>query len=260
MDFVGYNSRAWDQLVAKGNVWTIPVSQEQIAAARASGVPNIVLTPQKSVPESWLAGLRGANVLCLAGGGGQQGPLLAACGANVTVFDNSPWQLDQDRQVAQREGLAIELVQGDMRDLSELSSEQFDLIVHPCSNTFVDDVRRVWQEAFRVLKSGGALIAGFCNPLVFIFDYERLEAGELVVRYSIPFSDIDDLPPGELEQFLAAGEAVCFGHTLEDQIGGQTDAGFSITGFYEDNWDNDSAYKHLSAHIACFAATRAIKS
>jgi len=30
---------------------------------------------------------------CLASGGGQQGPVLAAAGAHVTVFDNSPRQL-----------------------------------------------------------------------------------------------------------------------------------------------------------------------
>ena len=72
------------------------------------------------------------DVLCLASGGGQQGPILAAAGANVTVFDNSPAQLRQDELVARREGLSIRTVQGDMRDLSAFADGSFDLIFHPC--------------------------------------------------------------------------------------------------------------------------------
>ena len=40
------------------------------------------------MPADWFGDLAGAPVLCLASGGGQQGPLLAAAGARVTVFDN----------------------------------------------------------------------------------------------------------------------------------------------------------------------------
>jgi 2-polyprenyl-3-methyl-5-hydroxy-6-metoxy-1,4-benzoquinol methylase len=55
---------------------------------------------QKSVEfqHKWFPPLKGADVLCLASGGGQQGPILAATGANVTVFDNSPRQLEQDQR------------------------------------------------------------------------------------------------------------------------------------------------------------------
>ena len=44
---------------------------------------------------------------------GQGGaPVLAAPGAAVTVFDNSPAQLDRDRSVAEGEGLRLETVEG----------------------------------------------------------------------------------------------------------------------------------------------------
>ena len=97
----------------------MPVGPEEIARARR-GDWSLVLTPTKPVPADWFPPLAGLDVLCLASGGGQQGPILAAAGANVTVFDNSPNQLAQDRLVADREGLAIETVQGDMADLSRL--------------------------------------------------------------------------------------------------------------------------------------------
>src|SRR5262249_61569760 len=89
-------------------------------------------------------------------------------GAKVTVFDNSPRQLAQDRLVAEREGLSIETVQGDMRDLHVFGDESFQLVVHPCSNCFVPEVRPVWREVFRILAPSGTLLAGFINPAAFI--------------------------------------------------------------------------------------------
>ena len=106
MDVVSYNRSAWDKQVEEGNEWTVPVGPEIIAAARR-GEWSVVLTARKPVPPGWFPPLAGADVLCLASGGGQQGPVLAAAGANVTVFDNSPQQLARDRLVADRDGLAI---------------------------------------------------------------------------------------------------------------------------------------------------------
>ena len=103
------------------------------------------LTPTKSAPREWFPALQGIDLLCLAGGGGQQAPILAAAGAKVTSFDNSARQLERDQQVAQREGLTLRTVEGDMRDLSVFADGSFDLIVHPCSNMFVPEVQPVWQ-------------------------------------------------------------------------------------------------------------------
>src|SRR5262245_43032058 len=110
MDVVAYNRRAWDTQVNKGNRWTVPVSPELIAAARR-GEWELVLTPTLPVPRDWFPPLAGLDVLCLASGGGQQVPILAAAGASVTVLDNSGRQLAQDRHVAEREGLTIRTVQ-----------------------------------------------------------------------------------------------------------------------------------------------------
>ena len=166
MDVRAYNRGAWDRQVAGGNPWTVPVSAEEVARAR-QGDWQIVLTPTKPAPAEWFPPLQGADVLCLASGGGQQGPILAAAGARVTVFDNSPAQLAQDRAVAEREGLEIRTVEGDMRDLSALADDAFDLIVHPVSNLFVPQVQPVWREAYRVARAGGVLLVGFANPAMY---------------------------------------------------------------------------------------------
>ena len=44
------------------------------------GAGSIHLSDQRPVSQSWFPDLAGRPVLCLAGGGGQQGPILAAAG------------------------------------------------------------------------------------------------------------------------------------------------------------------------------------
>jgi SAM-dependent methyltransferase len=252
MDIRDYNRTAWDNEVSRGNVWTLPISAEVIAAAR-QGQWEVLLTETKPVPRAWFPDLKDLDVLCLASGGGQQAPILAATGARVTVLDNSPKQLEQDRKVAERDSLDLATIEGDMADLSMFEDESFDLIFHPCSNLFVADVRPVWQEAFRVLKFGGSLLAGFLNPVIYLFDHRLAEKGALQVRHALPYSDLSSIPKEECRQLIEKGDPLEFGHTLADQIGGQTRAGFLIKGFYEDYHRTHPAAQFTPTYIATLA-------
>jgi SAM-dependent methyltransferase len=254
MDIRDHNRSAWNKLVEGNDQWTVPVSPEVIAEARR-GEWEILLTDTKPVPRDWFPLIAGLDVLCLASGGGQQAPILAAAGARVTVLDNSPKQLEQDRLVAEREALDLRIVEGDMTDLSQFTDESFDLIFHPISNVFIADVRPVWKEAFRVLRRGGLLLAGFVNPLVFIFDGELEEQGVLEVRHALPYSDVESLSEEERQRRIERGDPLEFGHTLTDQIGGQLDAGFQLTAFYEDRQPR----RAIAQYTPIFIATRAVK-
>lgn len=251
-----YNKRAWNNLVAGGNNWTVPVAADVIAKAR-EGELSLLLTPTKPVPADWLGRLAGKRVLGLACGGGQQGPCLAAAGATVTILDNSPAQLAQDQGVAEREGLSLATIEGDMRDLSMFADETFDLIFHPCSNCFVPDVRPVWREAHRVLKRGGELLAGFVNPVVFMLDLAKEREGVAQLKYKQPFSAPDLAHDPEIKALRDKGEPLDFGHTLTDQIAGQLDAGLTLTGFYEDTWPDDPS--PIQRLMPAYIATRARK-
>ncbi len=255
-DITKYNRDAWNRAVAKGDQWTRPVSPDLIERARA-GDWNIVLTPQKPVPRDWFPDIRGKKVLCLAGGGGQQGPILAAAGAEVTVFDNSPAQLAQDRMVADREGLSLSTIEGDIRDLSCFQDETFHLIFHPCSNVFVPDIKPVWKEAARVLEFGGCLLAGFVNPVYFTMDPVLGAKGIAQMKYKIPYSDLESLNDEERKRYTDPGDPLEFGHSLEDQLGGQIEAGLVISKLFEDNWTEDKGVVHR--FINCYMATKAIK-
>lgn len=254
MNILMHNKQAWNRAVESGNRWTVPVSSQEIAQARA-GIWQVVLTPTRPVPASWFPPPAGLDVLCLASGGGQQGPILAAAGANVTVFDNSPAQLAQDRMVAERDHLALRTIEGDMADLSAFPDESFDLIVHPVSNVFVPDVRPVWREAGRVLRPGGALLAGVANPVIYLFDFELVDQGKLQVKHPLPYSDLTSLTAEERERLLSPDMPLEFGHLLEDQIGGQLDAGLVLLGFYEDRDPTEL----ISRYAPCYIATRALK-
>lgn len=253
-----HNREAWDRQVKNRNPWTIPVSAQEVASARM-GQWEIFLTPMRPVPEDWFPPLQGASVLCLASGGGQQGPILAAAGAEVTVFDNSPRQLEQDRYVAERDGLHLRTVEGDMRDLSCFPDEMFDLIVHPVSNAFVPEVNPVWREAYRVLQPGAYLLSGFDNPVVHVFDEAAYERGELIVANVLPYSEAESISAEDLVQRRRKGSPLEFGHTLDDLIGGQIESGFVIAGFYEDRYPQED-HDLLGRYMSTFIATRAYKS
>ncbi len=253
-DVRAHNRAAWGKNVENGNPWTIPVSPEAVAAARR-GEWEIILTSTKPVPKDWFPKLPGCDVLCLACGGGQQGPILAAAGADVTVFDNSPNQLRQDRLVAERDGLSIRTVEGDMEDLSVFSDESFDLIVNPVSLCFTPNVRAVWKEAHRVLRPAGIILSGFPNPFSYLFDPVLEKQGILQVRFPLPYSELSSITEEERTRYYGKDASLEFSHTLEDLIGGQLDAGFVIIGFYEDTFPGEL----ISNYAPSFIATRAVK-
>lgn len=255
MDIRKQNEIAWNNEVKIGNKWTLPISSEEVEMAK-KGDYTLLLTPTKPIPKEWIGNIKGKKVLCLASGGGQQGPIFSALGCDVTVFDNSKGQLDKDKMVSERDNLTINLEQGDMRDLSRFDNETFDFIFHPVSNCFIDNVEKVWKECYRVLKTGGVLVSGFSNPLIYIFDlYEWEKNNKLILKNSIPYSDIEQLPKNQLEERIENKDTLEFGHSLQSQMGGQIDAGFVIGGFYEDNSDGDLLDKHIDTYIA----TKSIK-
>ena len=171
-DILSHNKNAWNKSVKDENRWTIPVTNEALEGAQ-KGEWSVVLTPVKHVPESWLPkNLSGLKILGLASGGGQQGPLFAAAGGDVTIVDISPCQLDQDRKVCSENQLPIQLVESPADDLSMFEDQSFDIVFNPVSSCFFPDLAPVWKECHRVLKKGGVFMSGFLNPVMYLFDFE----------------------------------------------------------------------------------------
>lgn len=253
-----HNASFWDNEANSESPWSQPVSTEIITSAK-SGNWAIHVT-KKKLPEGWLPkNINSKDILCLASAGGQQAPVLAAAGANVTVFDISEQQLEQDKLVAKRDDLSLKTIQGDMNNLACLSNDSFDFIVHPISNIYAPDLTPVWNECYRVLRKNGVLISSFYNPVLFIFEKNKSldEKGLLKPVHNIPYSDLTSLDKGKLQNKIDKGEPLCFGHSLTEQIQGQIKAGFVLAGFYEDN--HPSPRFLIEGYMPTMIATRAIK-
>ena len=257
IDFLNHNESAWDKQALEQNEWSKPISFELIELAK-KGIWDIYLTPTP-LDKCWLGQIKNKKILCLASAGGQQAPTLAAAGAKVTVYDISSGQLNQDKLVAERNNLQLKTVQGDMRDLSIFKDETFDLIFHPISNHYIENVNLVWKEAHRILKKKGVLLSSFFNPVVFIADRNPKDIDKDIIKpkYTLPYSDIQDLEESAIRRKLEQNEALVFGHTLTDLIGGQLKAGFVITDFLEENQPHPRFV--IDKYLPTFLATRAIK-
>ncbi len=248
MNYQDINSDTIDRWVENGWEWGRPISSEVYKKA-VQGEWGVYLTPTKFMPKTWFpTSIKNMKLLGLASGGGQQMPIFSALKARCTVLDYSKKQLESEELLARREGYEIEIVHYDMTKLLPFKDESFDIIFHPVSNCYVEDVNSIFKECFRILKKGGILVCGLDNGINFITnDEERIEN-------SLPFNPLKNKQQMEL---LAKDEdGVQFSHTLEEQLGGQLKAGFVLTDIYEDT--NGSGRLH-ELNIPSFFATRAVK-
>lgn len=142
------------------------------------------------------------------------------------------------------------LIRGDMTKRLPFEAESFDIIFHPVSNCYVEEVKPIWKECYRILKPSGILLPGMDNGINFLFTGDD----EKEVVNSFPFNPLKNAE--QMKQLEKDNDGVQFSHTLEEQIGGQLEAGFQLTDLYEDT--NGSGRLH-EMNIPCFIATRGLK-
>jgi SAM-dependent methyltransferase len=198
------------------------------------------------------------DVLCLAGGGGQQSAAFGLLGSNVTVLDLAETQLERDREAAAHYGLAIRTEQGDMRDLSRFADRSFDVVWHAHSITFIPDVQTVFAEVTRVLRPGGIYRMSCNNPYSAGID-ERDWNGEaypLKDRYvdgELTFADdhweigYDD---GTSARVQGPRE---FRHTMSTLINGMAGLGLVLLRYWEDTGKDPNAEPGTWEHYKSIA-------
>ena len=253
MSYTETNSKAWDAWGEDNCPWTIPVSHEEFLRAK-QGDWSVVLTPCIPVPRDWFLPFEGCKLLGLASGGGQQMPIFAALGAACTVLDYSDSQLQKEQDVAAREGYGIEIVKADMALPLPFGDNAFDLIFHPVSNCYIEDVQHVWDECYRVLRPGGVLLAGFDNGISSLFE----DGDPLKVAVKLPYNPLKMSEEERQLELEKCRGTIQFSHTIEEQIGGQLKAGLRLTHLYEDR-DRPGDTEQISDYIPLYAATRAVK-
>ena len=152
--------------------------------------------------------------------------------------------------VSEREGYSINIIKGDMSKPLPFEDESFDLIFHPVSNNYVEDVYHIWNECYRILKKGGRLLSGLDNGIDYLFD----ENEPLKVVNPLPFNPLK-MPKEKRDAMIANGDGIQFSHTLDEQNGGQLKAGFVLKALYEDR-DGEGGNiigKYYPQYVATFA-------
>ena len=221
-DIYGQVEKNIDRLVDGGVDFSISVTREEIENYKATRV-CASMPPPEWIPKN----IADRKVLLLAGAGGQQAPLFAALGADVTVIDLSGKMLEQDRLVAEREGLHIRLEKGNICDLSRFEDDSFDFICNPPSLFYLPDVMPVFRECHRVLKDGGTLIASLANPINYMCNYDS-EKDVYTICNRLPFI------AHKHDKGCAEAGWIEYGHSWDSYLGGQTRCGFAIIGCVEE--------------------------
>lgn len=248
MNYQDINAQTIDRWVEEGWEWGIPITHEAYDAA-CKGNWDVVLTPTKPVPHEWFGELKGKKVLGLASGGGQQMPVFVALGAQCTVLDYSEKQLASEAMVAEREKYDIQIIRGDMTKPLPFENESFDLIFHPVSNCYVAEVKPIFKECFRILKPGGILLCGLGNEVNYLVNDD-----ETMIVNTMPFDPLKN--EQQRKQLEEDDCGMQFSHTVEEQLGGQLEAGFVLTNLFGDT--NGEGRLH-EMNVETYLATRAVK-
>lgn len=242
-DLAAYNQQKWDELARRGVEF---------------GRPLLDLTPETARgfldPHGVLGELRGKDVLCLAGAGGQQSAAFAVLGARVRVLDLSGEMLRRDRLAAERLGLDVSIEQGDMRDLSRYPDRSFDLVWQPYSINFVPDPALVFAGVARVLRPGGGYHLQFHNPYVIsLTEYDWDGAGYALRERYLEGAEMTDQPwefEDERGEMVKTPGPRAFRHTLGRVINTLAGLGFALHGLWEEGvYEGEAApgtYEHLT--------------
>lgn len=220
------NKRHWEKAVREGAGCTRVSLGLDVEAFRAYRERKTTALPKPhcddAVDRVIMKDIQGRDVLCLGAGGGHQSAVYSLLGARVTVLDLAEGQLEGDKKAAAHYGYEVTTIQGDMRDLSCLEDESFDL-VHGMGMAFVPDARQVYSEVARVLRTGGLYRVSFTNPAVEFMDWNSWDGKGY--RITAPYVDSTEKD----------GDSIQFRHYMSDIFNGLLAEGFSIEQV-EDRW------------------------
>ncbi len=238
-DIARINRETFTREKAEGKWWTIPrldLDAAALAAHRGENELPPLPAPFRDEPADRLmmTGVCGKRVLLLAGGGGLQSAIFSLLGASVTVFDLTPSQLEGDAAAAAHYGYSVELIEGDMRDLSCLPSAHFDRVYQPISIFCVPDLKQVYAGVSRVIKPGGLYCCAYGFPVLQIANDIHWDGQAYCLSIPSPCRRGAILEDEKGHVSLSKGAFIGeFHHLLSDIVNGLLESGFRLRGLWE---------------------------
>ncbi len=210
-----HNRAAWNRLAEKQDRLAKPARDVDFA------------NPLQSVDgPGWLGGnIRGKRVLCLAAGGGRQGPIYAAAGGVVTVVDISSAMLALDRTVSAQRSLSLKTIEASMDDLSAINDDSFEIVIHPVSTCYVPNVVPVFEEVARVICADGIYISQHKQPTSL---QASLDPNRGTFQIEHPYYSSEPLPVSPKPNLIREDGTLEYIHRWEELLGSMCRAGLVI--------------------------------
>jgi len=121
------------------------------------------------------------RVLCLGEGEGRNAVFLAKSGFEVVALDSSEVGLEKARALAEREGVAIEIIVADLSGFS-FGQGKFSAVISIWCH-LPSQLRALVNEGVRrTLKSGGAFVLEAYSPAQLAFDTGGPRDGDMLVE------------------------------------------------------------------------------
>jgi SAM-dependent methyltransferase len=263
-EIAAVNQRHWEWAARKEAGCTIPWLDLDIDLLRRcvrgeqQPVPTRLVDMVRTLSGP-LEEIEGKDVLCLAAGGGQQSAVFGLLGAHVTVVDLCDSQLEADRKAGVHYGYQVTTVRGDMRDLSCLEDESFDL-VYGTGMCFVPDARQVYAGVARILRPQGLYRVDFCNPAREFVDEASWDGGGY--RITVPYY----VKQTTVSYGAGSEPSIQFRHYMDEVFNGLLDLGFSIQRVFDngpreqlDATLEPGSWEHSSAFLPGSFAVVAVK-
>jgi len=247
-EVVEYNRERWEELARANIEFSRPALNLNRRSAR-------LMVDAEAV----MGDVSGKDVLCLAGGGGQQSAAFGLLGAHVTVLELCRTQLERDHEAARHYGFHVATMEGDMRDLSCFGDNSFDIVWQAHSLNFVPDPIPVFDEVARVVRPAGLYRVECMNPFTqglvegdwdghgYSLRLPYVDGAE--IEYRDPYWAFDD---AEGKQRRVKGPRE-FRHTLGTLVNGLVARGFVMLGAYEAAEGNSKAKPGTWDHFAAIA-------
>jgi ubiquinone/menaquinone biosynthesis C-methylase UbiE len=112
-----------------------------------------------------LGNVKGKDVLEIGCGGGQNAIVLSKWGARSVGIDISEKQIKFARKLAKQEDVKVQFHVCNMEDLSIFDSESFDIVISSFGIGYADNLKKTFQEVFRVLRKSGLFVFADVHPI-----------------------------------------------------------------------------------------------
>jgi len=115
-----------------------------------------------------LGNVKGKKILEIGCGGGQCSIAFAKNGAICTGIDISDKQINYAKNLAEKNKVKINFLNGDFQNLKQFKSNSFDIVFSAYALQYSPDFKKVCQQVNRILKKDGIFVFSFDHPLYFL--------------------------------------------------------------------------------------------